>query len=80
MTPERVSRSDDEKLYQPRIHSRRIRELYRIRLETGDPITLLVDTAIAEFVERRKAGIDQAHMDDNHADRYHKHITDSYTE
>lgn len=56
MTPERVSRSDDERLYQPRIHSRWIRELYRIRWETGDPITVLVDKALAAFVERRKAG------------------------
>ena len=55
MTPERVSRSDDERLYQPRIHSRWIRELYRIRGETGDPMTVLIDQALAEFVERRRA-------------------------
>jgi hypothetical protein len=59
MTPERISRSDDEKLYQPRIHSRRIRELYRIRGETGDPMTVLVDTALAEFVEKRRSISDQ---------------------
>jgi hypothetical protein len=53
MTPERINRSDDERLYQPRIHSRWIRELYRIRGETGDPITVLVDKALAVFVERR---------------------------
>ena len=69
MTPERVSRSDDEKLYQPRIHSRWIRELYRIRLVTGDPITLLVDTALAKFVASRKAGTDQVDTVDNHAER-----------
>lgn len=68
MTPELVSRSNDEKLHQPRIHSRWIRELYRIRLVTGDPITLLVDTALAEFVERRKAGIDHTDMAKNHGD------------
>ena len=55
MTPERINRSDDERLYQPRIHSRRIRELYRIKTETGDPITVLVDKALADFVERRRA-------------------------
>ena len=64
MTPERVSRSDDERLYQPRIHSRRIRELYRIKTETGDPITVLVDKALAEFVERRKAASSPAETDD----------------
>ena len=68
MTPERINRSDDEMLYQPHIHSRWIRELYRIRLETGDPITLLVDTALTEFMERRKAGTDQVNTVDNHAD------------
>jgi hypothetical protein len=55
MSPERLSRSDDERLYQPRIHSRWIRELYRIRAETGEPMTVLVDRALAEFVEGRKA-------------------------
>jgi hypothetical protein len=52
MSPERLSRSNDERLYQPRIHSRWIRELYRIRSETGEPMTVLVDRALAEFVER----------------------------
>lgn len=42
MSPERVPRRDDEGLYQLRIHSRWIRELYRINLETGEPITVLV--------------------------------------
>jgi hypothetical protein len=54
MSPERVPRGDDEGLYQPRIHSRWIRELYRIKLETGEPITVLVERALAEFVERRR--------------------------
>lgn len=49
MTPERVNRGEDEGLYQPPIHSRWIRELYRIREEMGDPITVLVDTTLAEF-------------------------------
>ena len=51
MTPERITRHDDERLYQPRIHSRRIRELHRIAQETGEPMTVLVDQAIADFVE-----------------------------
>ena len=67
MSPERVSRSDDEKLYQPRIHSRWIRKLYQIRSMTGDPITVLVDTALAEFLERR-IGTDQVNTADNHGD------------
>jgi hypothetical protein len=55
MSPERLSRSNDERLYQPRIHSRWIRALYRIRSETGEPMTVLVDRALAEFVERQRA-------------------------
>ena len=54
MSPERVQRRDDEGLYQLRIHSRWIRDLYRIKLETGEPITVLVERALAEFMERRR--------------------------
>ena len=63
MTPERVSRRDDERLYQPRIHSRWIRELYRIRGETGDPMTVLIDQALAEFVERRRGDPQEVRRD-----------------
>jgi len=51
MAPEeRIRRHDDEHLYQPRIHSRRIKELYRISQGTGEPMTVLVDQAVAEFI------------------------------
>ncbi|MHB0858420.1 MAG: hypothetical protein ACYC5M_12710 [Anaerolineae bacterium] len=50
-----VDRSQDEKLYQPRIHSRWIRELHRIKVDTGSPMTVLVDRAVAEFVARYRA-------------------------
>lgn len=52
MTPERVSRADDERLYQPRIHSKHIRALHRISQELGEPITVLVDRALEAYVER----------------------------
>ena len=52
MTPERMDWSDDERLYQPRIHSRRIRALHRIGEDTGEPMTLLVDRALDEFIVR----------------------------
>ncbi|NLF15199.1 MAG: hypothetical protein GX597_25700 [Anaerolineaceae bacterium] len=55
MSPEHVSRRDDERLYQPRIHSRHIRNLHRLSLETGEPLTVLVDRALAEFVARHEA-------------------------
>ena len=52
MSPERIRRNDDEKLYQPRVHSRHIRALHRISEELGDPMTVLVDQALDEFIER----------------------------
>jgi len=50
MTP---GRHDDERLYQPRIHSRRIRELHRLSEETGERMTVLVDRALYAFMEQR---------------------------
>ena len=47
----RIDRKDDESLYQPQIHSERIRELYRLKQETGKPMTVLLDQAIREFAE-----------------------------
>ena len=49
---ERINRQDDENLYQPKIHSRRIRSLYRICEYTSLPMTVLVDLAIKEFIEK----------------------------
>jgi hypothetical protein len=46
----RITRKDDESLYQPKIHSGRIRELYQLKQETGIPMTVLADQAIRDFV------------------------------
>jgi hypothetical protein len=51
MKPQRIGRHDDERLHQPKIHSRRIRERYKISEETGQPITVLVDQALREFMQ-----------------------------
>ena len=48
----RISRKDDERLYQPPIHSERIRTLYHLKQETGKPMTVLLDQAISELAER----------------------------
>ena len=48
----RIDRKDDEHLYQPPIHSERIRVLYRLKQETGKPMTVLLDQAIHELAER----------------------------
>lgn len=46
----RIDRKNDEKVYQPRIHSEKIRELYRLKEATGAPMTVLLDFAIQEFI------------------------------
>src|SRR5687768_10385480 len=48
----RIDRKNDEALYQPKIHSDRIRTLYRLKQETGKPMTVLLDQAIHELAER----------------------------
>ena len=45
----RIDRKNDESLYQPKIHSERIRSLYHIKQTTGKPMTVLLDEAIREF-------------------------------
>lgn len=49
---ERIDRQGDENLYQPKIHSRRIRELHALKVITGLPMTVLVDFAIRDFIEK----------------------------
>jgi hypothetical protein len=50
----RVRREDDGPVYQPKIHSSKIRELYLIKQATGIPMTVLLDRAIAALVESYK--------------------------
>jgi hypothetical protein len=45
----RIDRINDENLYQPKIHSERIRVLYRLKQDTGKPMTVLLDQAIENF-------------------------------
>lgn len=56
MSPDKMDWSSDERLYQPRIHSRRIRELHRISEETGEPMTVLLDRALEDLVVRYGQG------------------------
>ncbi len=49
---ERIDRKDDQSLYQPKIHSDRIRALYELKQQTGKPMTVLLDQAIRELAER----------------------------
>jgi len=45
----RIERKGDESLYQPKIHSERIRSLYQLKQSTGKPMTVLIDQAISEL-------------------------------
>jgi len=47
---ERISRKSDQKVYQPRIHHRRIRELYFVKELTGRPMTVLLDEALTLYL------------------------------
>jgi hypothetical protein len=48
----RINRKGDESLYQPKIHSDRIKTLYGLKLKTGKPMTVLLDQAIHDLSER----------------------------
>ena len=45
----RINRKGDESLYQPKIHSERIRTLYSLKQTTGKPMTVLLDQAISDL-------------------------------
>lgn len=57
----RIDRKDDESLYQPKIHSERIKILYGLKQATGKPMTVLLDQAIRELAE--SYGVEH-HFDD----------------
>jgi hypothetical protein len=50
---ERMSWNGDEKLYQPRIHSQRIRELHKLAEISGQPMTILIDLILRKYVEEK---------------------------
>lgn len=47
----RINRKGDESLYQPKIHSERIRLLYNLKQLTGKPMTVLLDKAIRDMAQ-----------------------------
>lgn len=60
---ERINRQADENLYQPKIHSDRIRGLYQIKIITGLPLTVLLDMAIERFIEEQVRKIGEQKME-----------------
>ena len=47
---DKISRKDDESVYQPKIHKDRIRQLYILKETTGVPMTDLLDEAISYYL------------------------------
>jgi hypothetical protein len=45
----RIDRKNDESLYQPKIHSDRVKTLYSLKQATGKPMTVLLDQAIRDL-------------------------------
>jgi hypothetical protein len=45
----RIDRKNDKSLYQPKIHSERVRALYQLKQVTGKPMTVLLDQAIRDL-------------------------------
>jgi hypothetical protein len=71
---ERIIRDADEHLYQPAIHSDLIKELYRIKTETGIPLTKLVDMALRDFIDAMNFEKDMAaEYDPDRVDIKHDH-------
>lgn len=54
---ERINRQGDEKIYQPKIHSSLIHEVYKIGEITGLPMTVIIDQAIREYLGKYETGV-----------------------
>ena len=60
----RIDRKDDESLYQPKIHSERIRALYNLKQATGKPMTVLLDQAIRDLAASYGAEYHEYHIEE----------------
>jgi len=58
---ERINRKGDVRIYQPKIHSNLIHEIYKIGEMTGLPMTVIIDHAIREYLGKYETGI--VHID-----------------
>jgi hypothetical protein len=47
---ERINRKDDRRVYQPKIHVKRIHQLHELSVVTGKPQTVLVEEALAQYL------------------------------
>ncbi len=53
---EKIDRKTDQKVYQPRLHAEQVRELYQVKLETGLPLTVLLNRAVREYLIAYETG------------------------
>jgi hypothetical protein len=68
---ERITREGDRNIYQPKIHAERISELYKVKLITGLPLTVLVDEAIRQYVSQYENTVEWkklSEVEENHID------------
>jgi len=53
---ERINRQGDKKVYQPQLHSKRVKDLHFIKEKTGEPMTIHLDRAVCEYTRNYKTG------------------------
>jgi hypothetical protein len=61
---ERINRRGVERIYQPRIHSTLIHEIYRVGELTGLPMTVIIDHAIRENLAKYETASGQSEQPD----------------
>lgn len=62
---ERINRQADERIYQPKIHSNLIHEIYKISEATGMPMTVILDQAIREYLGKYETNANQNGLVEN---------------
>jgi hypothetical protein len=62
---ERIDRSKDKLVYQPRIHADLVHELYLLKLRTGLPMTVLLQMAISMLLDQHKGYEGDTKTDDS---------------
>lgn len=53
-----MSWTDDERLYQPRLAGKRVRELHKIAEDTGKPMTRVLDDLVSRGVEEHNESME----------------------
>jgi hypothetical protein len=47
---ERISRANDKPCYQPKLHAELVHQLWRVKEETGTPMTVLITNAVRAYL------------------------------